>query len=258
MSERVATGIRVLDEMLGGGLHRGSIGVVKGPPGSGKTTLGLTFLAHGATKEEKGLLITFEHFPKDLYRDGLSIGIDLKELEKKKAVKIIFTSPEAFQSLLFEADGEFDRLVTENGFQRIFLDSINHFERFFRDPGEMRENIYALFNAFRRHNLTALVAQEDDVLTGCLSVTPYGLSFMIDTLIQLRLVEVDSHLEKAILIIKHRASSHDTRIRRLVISGKGPEVKEEFKGLEGLLSGVSSHYPLSTSLKLAKKLFETD
>lgn len=258
MGERVETGVKVLDRMLGGGLHRGSVGVVKGPPGSGKTTLGLTFLAHGAKVNEKGLFITFEHFPKDLYRDSLSIGIDLKVFEDEGAVKIIFTSPGAFQSLLFETDGEFDRLVSEKQFQRVFLDSINHFERLFKDQGELRESIYALFNAFRRHNLTALVSQEDDVLTGCLVVAPYGLSFMVDTLIQLRLVEVNSQLEKALLIIKHRASEHDARIRRLVISGRGAEVKEEFKGLEGILSGVSSHYPFSSSLKLAKKLFETD
>ncbi len=258
MGERVEIGVKILDKMLGGGLHSGSIGVVKGPPGSGKTTLGLTFLAQGAKSKEKGLFITFEHFPKDLYRDALSIGIDLKNLEKKDAIKIIFTSPEAFQSLLFETDGEFDRLISENEFQRIFLDSVNHFERLFKDPGELRECIYALFNAFRRHNLTVLVAQEDDVLTGCLSVTPYGLSYMVDTLIQLRLVEVNSNLEKALLIIKHRASEHDTRIRRLVITEKGAEVKDEFKGLEGILSGVSSHYPFSSSLKLAKKLFEAD
>ncbi len=258
MEKRVDFGVRVLDQMLGGGLHPGSLAVVKGPPGSGKTTLGLTFLSHGAAKKERGLLITFEHFPKDLYRDSQSIGIDLNSLEKKGWIKVILTSPETFQSLLFETDGEFDRLVAENEFKRVFLDSINHFERLFRDPGELRENLYALFNAFRRHELTSLLAQEDDVLTGCLTVAPYGLSFMVDTLIQLRLVEVNSRLEKALLILKHRASDHDNNIRRLVISDKGAEVREEFKGLEGILSGVSSHYPFSSSLKLAKKLFETD
>lgn len=258
MEKRVDFGVKVLDQMLGGGLHPGSVGVVKGPPGSGKTTLGLTFLSRGASKKERGLLITFEHFPADLYRDSQSIGIDLKFLEKRGWIKIVFTSPEAFQSLLFETDGEFDRLIAENDFKRVFLDSINHFERLSRDAGELRENIYTLFNAFRRHALTVLVAQEDDVLTGCLTVAPYGLSFMVDTLIQLRLVEVDSRLEKALLILKHRASHHDNDIRRLLISDKGVEVKEHFKGLEGILSGVSSHYPIISSLKRAKELFETD
>jgi RecA/RadA recombinase len=47
MSERVATGLPKLDAMLGGGLLPGTLAVVYGATGIGKTHLGLTFANHG-------------------------------------------------------------------------------------------------------------------------------------------------------------------------------------------------------------------
>nr|WP_238565044.1 ATPase domain-containing protein [Thermococcus litoralis] len=52
--KRIPTGIKGLDELLGGGLLPGRVYVVTGPPGSGKTTLGIQFLIEGAKNNEKG------------------------------------------------------------------------------------------------------------------------------------------------------------------------------------------------------------
>ncbi|GBC69141.1 Circadian clock protein kinase KaiC [archaeon HR01] len=52
MVERVVTGIRGLDAMLKGGLPKGSMTAVIGPPGSGKTSLGLQFLMTAALLEK--------------------------------------------------------------------------------------------------------------------------------------------------------------------------------------------------------------
>lgn len=49
MVERVVTGIRGLDALLNGGLPKGSMTVVVGPPGSGKTSLGLQYLVAAIT-----------------------------------------------------------------------------------------------------------------------------------------------------------------------------------------------------------------
>ena len=47
MTVRVSTGIPSLDAMLGGGLLPGTLSVVYGATGIGKTHLGLTFANHG-------------------------------------------------------------------------------------------------------------------------------------------------------------------------------------------------------------------
>ncbi len=243
--------------MLHGGIHQGSVCVVKGPPGSGKTTLGLHFLAEGVKEGENGLLVTFEHFPEQLYRDASSIGFDLEKWEKEGKVRVMFTSPEAFQTFLMEVDGDFDSMVLKSNLKRVFIDSISHFEKIIPEKRNLREEVYSLFNALKRHNLTTVVSQEDETLSGPLNLSPYGASYLVDTLIQLIFVEIESRLEKGVVIVKHRASPHDLEIKKLVISKEGAKVEEPFEGLEGIVSG-STHLtsPLKESLKVAKKLFE--
>ena len=95
--ERVPTGIPGLDKMLHGGLISGSIALLQGAPGTGKTTVGMEFLHHGVMEEdEAGLLVTFEQFPHTLYRDALAHGWNLRELEQEGKLRVVFTSPQVF------------------------------------------------------------------------------------------------------------------------------------------------------------------
>src|SRR5438477_10190205 len=86
MPERdlVATGIAGLDDILSGGLLRGSIILVEGGAGTGKTTLGMEFIYRGASEfDEPGLIVLFEVSPDKLIRDAALFGWDLPELERQ-------------------------------------------------------------------------------------------------------------------------------------------------------------------------------
>lgn len=86
--QRVPTGIEGLDRMLGGGFVEKRANMVEGAPGTGKTTLGLQFLLHGALQfGQPGLYISFEEFPAQLYADAARIGWDLKALESTGLLK---------------------------------------------------------------------------------------------------------------------------------------------------------------------------
>ncbi len=62
--DRVKTGIKGLDDMLGGGFLTKTANLVEGAPGTGKTTLGMQFIYNGIVQEnEPSLIITFEEFP---------------------------------------------------------------------------------------------------------------------------------------------------------------------------------------------------
>jgi len=77
MPERdlVATGIAGLDDILSGGLLRGSVILVEGGAGTGKTTLGMEFIYRGASEfGEPGLIVLFEVSPDKLIRDAALFG----------------------------------------------------------------------------------------------------------------------------------------------------------------------------------------
>jgi len=81
---RVETGIEGLDEVLHGGFLPGASVLLEGPPGSGKTNLGLQFLYNGITRfDEPGILVSFEQYPEQIYRDALSLGMDFRLLQEQ-------------------------------------------------------------------------------------------------------------------------------------------------------------------------------
>ncbi|MCK4327515.1 MAG: AAA family ATPase [Candidatus Diapherotrites archaeon] len=123
------TGTR-LDEIVGG-IPEGYVVLVEGSPGTGKTIFCTQFLAHGAKKGEKGLLITtsaptfknvdyfsgFDFYEKSIIKKKLIEFFDFNELAK-----------EARSTGVKNADWKLidniTTLVRDNNVQRLVIDSI--------------------------------------------------------------------------------------------------------------------------------------
>ncbi|RJP33063.1 MAG: ATPase [Actinobacteria bacterium] len=257
LRERASTGNAQLDEMMEGGPLRGSVSLVIGAPGTGKTCLGLEFIAHGVEVGEPGLIVTFEHFPKKLLRDAASLGLDLQEMEKNGMLRILFTSPEIFFEQAQTPGGLLDTMVQELGAKRILIDSISHLERMARDPVKLREVAFTFINALLRHGLTAIVTQEDPDITGDMTAAQYGISYLVDAVVILRYVELDSSISRAILVLKQRASSHDKSIREFRITEEGISVGEPFMDREGVLSGLPRKKEIDAFMEVFGKKAKT-
>jgi circadian clock protein KaiC len=235
--ERLSTGIAGLDAMLRGGLVAGSVGLVQGLAGTGKTTLGLQFLYHGAAEHgEPGLLITFEQFPHTLYRNALTLGWNLRELEDADLLRLVFTSPQVFLSSLQAPESPISQTIREIGVRRVVIDSVTHFEPLAAFPSELRSIHNVLVNGLRREGTTGLLISEDrghDLQHG----DPGRLAFIADAMILLRYVEIDSEMQRLVAVVKMRGSDHAKEIRRYEIQTGGLVVGQAFEGREGLLTG---------------------
>ena len=66
-----------------------------------------------------------------------------------------------------------------------------------------------------------------------------GISFIVDAIIMMRYVEIESAMQRAITVLKMRGSNHAKEIRRYEIRTGGLEVLDVFEGREGILSGIS-------------------
>ncbi|HYG74126.1 MAG TPA: ATPase domain-containing protein [Planctomycetota bacterium] len=74
-------GIDGLDSIISGGLPKDRVYLVQGDPGSGKTTMALQFLLHGAEKGERGLYITLSETAEELRAVARSHGWSLDKIE---------------------------------------------------------------------------------------------------------------------------------------------------------------------------------
>lgn len=235
--ERVKTGVKGLDEMLGGGFLRDTANLIEGAPGTGKTTLGMQFIYNGIVQaDEPGLIITFEEFPQQYYRDAAAFGWDFKELEKKGLLKIIMTSPEVSRMDIESVGGMIETCIAQMGARRVVVDSMTHFTRLTQDPIELRGVEFNFINALKREGLTSILTRESPVLLGE-SPQDDNLGFVVDSYLMLRYVEIESAIRKALLVLKMRGSDHAKDIRQFDVTDRGIEVQSKFEGQEGILSG---------------------
>jgi len=210
--QRVKTGIKGLDEMLHGGFLPQTANLVEGAPGTGKTTLGMQFIYNGITLyDEPGIILTFEEFPQQYYRDAAAFGWDFKALEREGRLKVIMTSPEVGRLL-------------------------SHLEKLTDDPVELRAIQYSFINALKREGLTAVLTKESPALLGA-AESEESIAFVVDSYILLRYVEIESAIHKALLVLKLRGSDHAKDIRQFEITSGGIEVQAKFEGREGIMSG---------------------
>ncbi|MBN1260479.1 MAG: AAA family ATPase [Anaerolineae bacterium] len=235
---RVATGIPGLDKMLRGGMPQGAVVLVRGAPGTGKTSLAFQFLVHGAKQGEPGLFITFEEFPDSLYRDAASLGFDLQVLEREGKLHIIFTSPAVFLESLKEPDSLIYRRLMSMDIRRAVLDSATHFTRLTDDRLELRSIYTTLANSLRREQITTLLLSEEK-RTDYQRADRGALSFLADGIILLRYVEVESEIQRAIVVLKMRGTDHAHEICHYRVGAGGLIVEDAFRGRRAILSGIS-------------------
>jgi len=236
--KRVKTGIPGLDDMLLGGFVPRTANLVEGAPGTGKTTLGMQFIYHGiVAHDEPGIILTFEEFPQQYYRDAAGFGWDFRQLERENKLRVVMTSPEVGKAGLEEVGGRMERLIREIGAKRILVDSLSHFERISGRPASLRQTAYAFINSLKREGLTAVLTRESTALLGDPDGADHDFGFLVDGYILLRYVEFESAVHKALLVLKMRGSDHDKGIRQFEITSRGIEVHAPFEGREGILSG---------------------
>jgi circadian clock protein KaiC len=165
MEELMKTGVPGLDEILEGGFVVGSSVLIEGPPGSGKTNLGIQILVNGATRfNESGVIVTFEEFPEQIYRDAAQFGMDLRKLEEQKKIKIIHTSPSEMQQSIDRLPGptasEVHEAIFQLGAKRILLDSVSHFIRVTDNVIEQRELLFRFQKQLKQRGLTVIMTKE--------------------------------------------------------------------------------------------------
>lgn len=219
--ERYSSGFPGLDQMLGGGLVRDSINIVRGPTGSGKTMLAGLYARAGAQRGERVVYYGFEEPRPILMRNFAQIGMPMEEYEKAGNLQLVCRYPEA--SSLEDLLVGFRLHLEEFAPSLIVLDSISSIEHASSEKG-FRQFMIGMAALLRKHGRSALLTQTVTAGESAEHTAPY-LSTIADAILSLDYSAQEYELQRSIRVIKLRGGTHDTHPYRLSIGQGGLNVE---------------------------------
>ncbi len=216
----VKTGIEGLDELLGGGFDEGSVILLAGPHGSGKTILAAQFIYNGVVKcNEVGIYISFSESKSDFFRNMLRLGMDFSRLEKEGKFRFI----DALNVLDRRAlDLVFSHILEELSaidFKRMVVDSLTAIERII-DPGELRAFITAtIIGICKINKITGLLI--GDVIPESPNGVNSEVSFMADAVLVLEAQRLGEVTQRFLRVEKVRGRRTTYSKVEYVITDRG-------------------------------------
>ncbi len=241
-NERLSIGSAPIDEMMDGGLYVGSVTMLSGISGTGKTVLSVQFLDACIKAGHKTLLVTLDEHPRQLMRNAGSLGFDLEGMVERRELFIHYESP-----LELELDVHFDRiikLVEQEGIDCVVFDSCAVYEM--TSPAEVADYLYAVATFFKDRLATIFFNYESPELLGLSQISQeLKGSHLVDNIILLNYVEISTVLRRAIAIPKVRGSRNRQITREYVIGEGGLMLLDENAG-NADPAGVVPQLPFSS------------
>jgi circadian clock protein KaiC len=234
---KLAFGLPPLDQMLRGGVRAGSITMLLGSSGSGKTLLGMQFLSEGLKQGERGVYFGFNEHPAAILAKCQRVGIGgWTEGVQRGTAQIVWHRP--VEGVIDELGESLINTVREIGAQRVFVDGIEGFERAADFPERMSHVYTALAQELERLGVTTMYTAETRELFGRnIEVPITGLSAATHNIIVLRHIEHRARMLRVMGILKVRDDTYDGTMRELQITDDGILLLDTFAGESHVASG---------------------
>lgn len=235
VGESLSSGVPDLDELLGGGLERGTVTIVSGPSGAGKTTFGSLFVSAAAGRGERSDLYLFDEAEETFRGRNEAINIPVVEMEDKGSLGI-----HPIEALEYDAAHFAHRVredIEENETDIVMIDSIQGYRRSIHDK-EVVTALHALARYLTNHDVTVILVTETSQITGEFQITEWGGTYLADNVVFLRHLELGGEIRKAIGVLKKRMSDFERTLREYRITQYGVKIGEPLTGLRNVLSGT--------------------
>jgi len=241
-TERVTTGVINLDNKVSGGFVKGTMNLITGKTGTGKTAFCSNFILEGAQNGEPGVYVTTEEREEDILEDiNAMFGWDFDSLSEQDKVRVLSIKPvfpsqnmdnlsRVVRSYISDLLDQMNDAIEEIDAERVVIDSVSLVQMFIQDEYMSRVALSSMLNNLREAGVTA-------VLVGSIPETSEGLSkegiieYLVDTVILLEFVPVAEDYNRTIKIRKMRRTDHDTDIFPFEVTADGLKVHEAYESL---------------------------
>ncbi|MCW2142052.1 circadian clock protein KaiC [Actinoplanes cyaneus] len=235
VAETLSSGVPEIDELMGGGIERGTVTIMSGPSGVGKTTLGLQFMKEAAGRGERSVVYTFEENAEVLAYRAQRVNIPVANMVATGTLSMVQIEP-----LRYTAD-QFGCMVRDQvekaDAHLVMLDSISGFGMCMRED-QPETYLHAVAKYLRNMGVTTILINETTNITGDFRATDNAISYLADNIVYLRYIEIHGELRKVLGVLKKRMSDFEKTMREFEITRYGVKVGAALTNMRGILHGT--------------------
>jgi circadian clock protein KaiC len=233
--DMLSSDVAALDDLLGGGLRRGTSTLLIGPSGVGKSSLALQYTMAAAGHGHRVAFFAFDENYRTAAERAAGLAMSLEEAKRTGALSWEQINPVAL------SPGEFvDRVKhhVEAGARLVVIDSLNSYMASMPEEQALLLHIHELLTYLGNQGVVTILIMAQHGLVGQVAA-PIDLSFIADGIVLVRYFEAEGDVRKAISVLKGRGGRHETTIREYrLVSGEGISVGPPIRSFQGVLTGA--------------------
>lgn len=236
----VTSGIEQMDRMLSGGIERGTVTLLTGPSGVGKTSMGMQFMKEAASRGERTAIYTFDETRQTLLRRAEGTNTHVEDMIERGTLSVT-----EIEALRYGPD-EFANMVRDeverNGTRLVMIDSVSGY-RLSVSGDDIQARLHALCKYLQNVGVTVLLVNELQNIND-FRISETSISYLCDNIIYLRYMQIasrnNSHAElgRAIGVLKKRLSDFDKGLYAFKITRDGIRVGTALSSFGGILPPV--------------------
>jgi circadian clock protein KaiC len=233
-----SSGNAQLDQLLGGGLERGTNALLIGAAGVGKSSLALTYAIAAAERGEHAVFFAFDEGRGTVEARARTLGLPLQDKLDSGLIRFQQIDPAELSPGEFTANVR--KSVEEDGARMIIIDSLNGYLHAMPDERFLILQMHELLTYLGQQGVLTLLVLAQHGLVGPVE-TPLDISYLSDSVIMLRYFEADGMVRRGLSVVKKRSGSHEHSIREFRLGSGGMQIGLPLKGFRGILAGTPEY-----------------
>lgn len=234
--ESIRSGLTALDDLLGGGLARGTSSLFLGPAGTGKSSLAAQYARAAAARGDHAAIFLFDESIATYVERSKGLGFDVQELIDQDKILLRQIDPAEM------APGEFATLVRQTVEQHdsrvVVIDSLTGYLNAMPSEKLLALHLHELLTYLGGKGVSTIMLMVMHGLVASSGDAPIDASYLADTVLLLRFFETRGEVCIAISVIKKRTGTHERTIRQLRFDHSTIEIGEPITGFVSVLTGT--------------------